>query len=181
VPDGALAGAERATVPRDVSIEIRDRYVAFRRAQAELAAWLEFSGDQHSATETELRNREALALDALVKSPASTFADLAVKLQILKDQASVTTAIASNDILRMIADDGLRLTRPIREIEARVTALRLTMTLLLNAAAGDRQSLERARAAVLDLIEAPASPCASNPQLKQAAKDEVGALFKWVD
>lgn len=181
MPDGVVAGRDGAAVPRDVSTDIRDRYVAFRRAQAELSAWLEFSGDQHSATETELRTRESAALDSLVRSPAATFADLAVKLQILKDQATGTTPVASNDVLRILADDGMRLTNPIREIEARVTALRMTMTLLLNAAAGDRQSLERARQAVLDLIEAPNSPCASNPQLRQAAKDEVGALFKWVD
>jgi hypothetical protein len=173
--------AEGTAVPREVSTEIRDRYVAFRRAQAELSAWLEFSGDQPSATETELRNRESAALDALVKSPATTFADLAVKLEILKEHASGTTSLASKDILRVLAEDGSRLTKPIREIEARVTALRLTLTLLLNAAAGDRQSLERAREAVLDLIDAPNSPCASNPQLKAAAKDEVGSLFKWVD
>lgn len=180
MPDGAMS-AEGTAVPRDVSAEIRDRYVAFRRAQAELTAWLEFSGDHHSAMEIELRNREAAALDALVKSPAGSFADLAVKLEILKDQASGTTQFASSDILRVLAEDGSRLTKPIREIEARVTALRLTLTLLLNAAAGDRQSLDRARDAVLDLIDAPNSPCASNPQLRQAAKDEVGALFNWVD
>ena len=181
MPDDATSGAEGAAAPRDISTEIRDRYVAFRRAQAELGAWLEFSREQHSATEIELRSREAAALDALVRSPAGTFADLAVKLQILKDQASGSTPLATNDIVKILADDSLRLTGPIREIEARVTALRLTLTLVLNAAAGDRDSLFRARAAVIDLIDAPNSPCASSSELKDAAKEEVGALFEWVD
>lgn len=176
-----MSGAEGPATPRDISTEIRDRYVAFRRAQAELGAWLEFSREQQSSTEIELRGREAAALDALVRSPASSFADLAVKLQILKDQASGITPLAMNDIVKILADDSLRLISPIREIEARVTALRLTLTLVLNAAAGDRDSLLRARAAVIDLIDAPNSPCASSSELKNAAKEEVGALFEWVD
>ncbi len=181
MPDGAVSGAEGTAVPRDISTEIRDRYVAFRCAQAELTAWLEFTSEQHSATEMALRSREAAALDALVKSPAGSFADLAVKLQILRDQATGIAPVATSDILKILADDSLRLATPIREIEARVTALRLTLTLVLNAAAGDRESLVRARAAVLDLIDAPNSPCSSSPRMKEAAKDEVGALFKWVD
>lgn len=180
VREAVLPGADGAAVPRDISGEMRDRYVAFRRAQAELTAWMEFSADHETATETDLRDREAAALDSLVKLPAATLADVAIKLQVLKDQSS-SGPEATSEMVGLLAEDGLWLVRPIRELEARITALRLTMTLLLNAAAGDRDSLNRAREAVLDLIESPTSPCGSNPQLKQVAKDEVGALFNWLD
>jgi hypothetical protein len=53
--------------------------------------------------------------------------------------------------------------------------------LLLNAAAVDRDSLDRTRQAVLDLIDRPDGGYAADPRLAQAAKNEVNALFNWIE
>ena len=159
---------------------MRDRYVAYRRAQAELAAWLEVRRDEETSIERQLRGREGAALDDLIKHPAASVADLAVKLEVLRELSSGESPIATRELFKLLAEDALRLTSP-SESEGRMLALRLTLTLLLNAAAADRESLERTRQAVLDLVDRPDSPCSADAQLAQAAKSEVNALFTWID
>ena len=159
---------------------MRDRYVAYRRAQAELGAWLEVRRDDEPSIEKQLRGREGSALDELIKLPAATVADLAVKLEVLRELSSGESPFATRELFELLAQDGLRLTtRP--QSEGRMLALRLTLTLLLNAAAVDRDGLDRTRQAVLDLIDRPDNPCSADDRIAQAAKDEVSALFSWID
>lgn len=176
----AGAGAEAAAVRSDISAAMRDRYVAYRRAQAELVAWLEVRRDEDSSIELQLRAREGSALDELIKLPAASVADLAVKLEVLRELSSGESPIATSELFRLLAEDALQLTKP-GESEGRMLALRLTLTLLLNAAAVDREGLDRTRQAVLDLIDRPDSPCNADAGLARAAKDEVSALFTWID
>lgn len=159
---------------------MRDRYVAYRRAQAELAAWLELKGDEESSIEKQLRSRDGAALDDLIKAPATSVADLAVKLEVLRELSSGEIPVATSDIFELLVEDSLRLSSP-SGAEGRMLALRLTLTLLLNAAAVDPERLERTRQAVLDLIDRPDSPCSANAQVAQAARDEVIALFNWIE
>jgi hypothetical protein len=159
---------------------MRDRYVAYRRAEAELRAWLKLRREDEPAIEAQLRNREGTALDRLIKAPAASVADLAVKLEVLRDLSRGDTQPDTNEIFRTLLDDSLGLAMP-DQVEGRMLALRLTLTLLLNAAAVDAESLDRTRQAVLDLIERPDGPCAANPELAQAAKAEVSALFSWIE
>jgi hypothetical protein len=180
VAEGSLLAPEVAAVHADVTSEIRERYVAYRRAQAELRAWVEFGGEDESATESRLRTREAQALDALVKAPAGSVADLAVKLQVLKDLSSGNPPASTSAALKVVAEEASRLALPIGKLEGQIAALRIGLMLLLNAAAGDPKSLERARKAILDLIESPTGPLA-NSKLDETAKEEVGSLFTWID
>src|SRR6476646_7134629 len=158
---------------------MRDRYVAYRRAEAELRAWLKLRRDDEPAIEAQLRNREGSALDRLIKAPAASVADLAVKLEVLRDLASAEEPPDSAYVFKMLLDDSLGLAMP-DQVEGRMLALRLTLTLLLNAAAVDAESLDRTRQAVLDLVERPDGPCA-NADVGQAAKAEVSALFSWIE
>lgn len=174
------AGAEAAAVRPDISSAMRDRYVAYRRAQAELAAWLELKGDEESSIEKQLRSRDGAALDDLIKAPATSVADLAVKLEVLRELSSGEIPVATSEIFELLVEDSLRLSSP-SGAEGRMLALRLTLTLLLNAAAVDPERLERTRQAVLDLIDRPDSPCSANAQVAQAARDEVIALFNWIE
>jgi hypothetical protein len=180
MPERGLAGPEAAAARPEISAAMRDRYVAYRRAQAELAAWLELRRDDESALEKQLRSREGSALDDLIKAPAASVADLAVKLEVLRELSSGVANVSASEVFRALGDDALRLAAA-TQAEGRMLALRLTLSLLLNAAAVDRESLDRTRQAVLDLIERPDGPCASNPQLGEAAKQEVSALFSWID
>ena len=174
------AGVEATAARSDISGAMRDRYVAYRRAQAELVAWLEVRRDEDSSVERQLRAREGSALDELIKLPAATVADLAVKLEVLRELSSGESPIATSELLELLAEDALQLARP-SESEGRMLALRLTLTLLLNAAAIDREGLDRTRQAVLDLIDRPDSPCNAEAEVARAAKDEVAALFAWID
>jgi hypothetical protein len=174
------AGAEATAARSDISAAMRDRYVAYRRAQAELAAWLEVRRDDDSSIEKQLRGREGSALDELIKLPAASVADLAVKLEVLRELSAGESPIATSELFKLLGEDALQLTKP-SESEGRMLALRLTLTLLLNAAAVDRESLDRTRQAVLDLIDRPDSPYSADHQLAQAARDEVSALFSWID
>ena len=180
MPERRPAAAEAAAPRPDISPAMRDRYVAYRRAQAELAAWLELRRDDESAIEKQLRSREGAVLDDLIKAPAASVADLAVKLEVLKELSSGGLPAAPSEVFKALVDDSLRLTSP-SETEGRMLALRLTLTLLLNAAAVDPESLDRTRQAVLDLIDRPDSAASANEQLAQAAKDEVIALFRWIE
>lgn len=159
---------------------MRDRYVAYRRAEAELRAWLKLRREDEPALEAQLRSREGTALDRLIKAPAASVADLAVKLEVLKDLSAGDAQADKSEIFRTLLDDSLRLTMP-DQVEGRMLALRLTLTLLLNAAAVDAESLDRTRQAVLDLIERPDGPCAANADVAEAAKAEVSALFSWIE
>ena len=174
------AGAEAAAARSDISAAMRECYVAYRRAQAELAAWLEVRRDEDSAIERQLRAREGSALDDLIKLPAASIADLAVKLEVLRELSAGESPIATSELFELLSEDSLRLAHA-RESEGRMLALRLTLTLLLNAAAVDREGLDRTRQAVLDLIDRPDSPCNADADLARAAKDEVVALFSWID
>jgi len=180
VPERPSADVEATAARPDISAAMRDRYVAYRRAQAELAAWLEVRRDEETSIERQLRGREGAALDDLIKHPAASVADLAVKLEVLRELSSGESPIATRELFKLLAEDALRLTSP-SESEGRMLALRLTLTLLLNAAAVDRESLERTRQAVLDLIDRPDSPSNADARLAQAARAEVGALFTWID
>ena len=180
MPENSPAGADAAAVRSHISSAMRGCYVGYRRAQAELGAWLEITRDEDSSIEKQLRGREGTSLDELIKLPAASVADLAVKLEVLRELSSGESPVVSREVLASLAEDSLRLaTRS--ESEGRMIALRLTLTLLLNAAAADRDGLERARQAVLDLIDRADSPWAADAQLAQAAKEEVGALFSWID
>jgi len=180
MPETSPAGAEAAAVRSDISAAMRERYVAYRRAQAELAAWLDVRGEEQSSIEKQLRGREGSALDELIRLPAASVADLSVKLEVLRELSSGESPIATSEVFTVLAEDSLRLTRS-NANEGRMFALRLTLTLLLNAAAVDPESLDRTRQAVLDLIDRPDSPCGSDEDLARAAKDEVSALFRWID
>jgi hypothetical protein len=180
MPERASAGGEPAAARSDISTQMRDRYVAYRRAEAELRAWLKLRRDDEPAIEAQLRNREGTALDRLIKSPAASVADLAVKLEVLKDLASGETERDTSEVFKILLDDSLGLAVP-DQVEGRMLALRLTLTLLLNAAAPDAESIDRTRQAVLDLIDRPDSPCAANKDMTQAAKAEVSALFSWIE
>lgn len=174
------AGSDAAAARPEISAAMRDRYVTYRRAQAELAAWMELRRDEDSAIEKQLRGREGSTLDELIRAPAASVADLAVKLEVLKELSTGELPIATSAIFKTLVEDSVRLTNP-SQAEGRMLALRLTLTLLLNAAAVDPESLDRTRQAVLDLIDRPDGPCAANPLLSEAAKDEVSALFSWID
>lgn len=179
--ESGLVPPEVAAVHADVSAEMRERYVAYRRAQAERKAWVEFGGEEQSATESKLRSREASALDSLVKAPAGSVADLAVKLQVLKDLASDNSPAETSAALRVLAEDASRLATPIGKLEGQIAALRIGLMLLLNAAAGDPESLDRARQAMLDLLESPTGTRLANSKIDETAKEEVGSLFTWID
>ena len=159
---------------------MRDRYVAYRRAQAELGAWREVRGDDDASIELQLRAREGSALDDLITHAAASIADLAVKLDVLRELSAGESPIITSELLDLIAKDEQGLARR-SEQEGRMLALRLTLTLLLNAAAVDRESLDRTRQAVLDLIDRPDSVCSGDAELAEAARDEVRALFRWID
>jgi len=176
----ANAGPEATAARSDISAAMRDRYVAYRRAQAELVAWLEVRREEDSTIERQLRTREGSALDDLIKLPAASIADLAVKLEVLRELSAGESPMATSELFELLSEDSLRLAHP-RESEGRMLALRLTVTLLLNAAAVDREGLDRTRQAVLDLIDRPDSPCSADADLARAAKDEVSALFSWID
>ena len=180
MPEKKPAGAEPAAARSDISTQVRDRYIAYRRAEAELRAWLKLRREEEPSIEAQLRNREGTALDRLIKAPAASVADLSVKLEVLKDLSSDETQFDRNDVFRTLLDDSVRLTMP-DQVEGRMLALRLTLTLLLNAAAVDAESLDRTRQAVLDLIERPDGPCASNADVAHAAREEVSALFSWIE
>jgi hypothetical protein len=180
MPETPPAGAEGAAVRPDISPAMRDRYVAYRKAQAELGAWLEVRRDEDSSIEKQLRAREGSALDDLVKLPAASIADLAVKLEVLRELSSGQSPSATSELFELLARDSLQLADSLRN-EGRMLAVRLTLTLLLNAAAVDRESLERTRQAALDLLDRPGSPCSADARLAEAARDEVGALFSWID
>ena len=180
MPEKTPAGAESAAARSDVSTQMRDRYVAYRRAEAELRAWLKLRREDEPAIEAQLRSREGTALDRLIKAPAASVADLAVKLEVLKDLATGDAAPDSSHVFKALLEDSLGLTMP-DQIEGRMLGLRLTLTLLLNAAALDSESLDRTRQAVLDLIERPDGSCTVNADVAQAAKAEVRALFSWIE
>lgn len=168
-------------VHADVSHAVRERYVAYRRAQAELRAWRELGGEQESETERKLREREESSLDEFVKTPAASIADLAVKLQVLKELNSADSSYRAGEALQQLAEDASRLSVPINKLEGQIAALRIGLMLLLNAAAGDPQSLERAREAMLGLLESPGGSQLASATLDEEAKQEVGSLFTWID
>lgn len=178
--DSEGINAEVPAAEPDVSLEMRERYVAYRRAQAEVSAWIELGGEEQSETLGQLRSLEAAALDDLVKMPAASIADLAVKLQVLKTLNSAHSSVASGDSLERLAEDAARLTTPTSKLEGQIAALRAGLMLLLNAAAGDPKSLARAHQATLDLMDSPGGSRA-NSRLDDTAKEEVRSLFTWID
>ena len=174
------AGAEAAAVRPDISAAMRDRYVAYRRRRRSLARGSRSGATRDSSIELQLRAREGSALDELVKLPAASVADLAVKLEVLRELSSGQSPIATQRAVRA-SRGGFAAAHESLESEGRMLAVRLTLTLLLNAAAVDRESLERTRQAALDLLDRPGSPCSADARLAEAARDEVGALFTWID
>ena len=180
MPEEAPLGARAAAAPSEISSAIRERYLAYRRARAEHSAWLEIDRGGDPAVENQLRTREETALDELIKSPAGSLADVAVKLEVLRELSSGGLPSRTNEMFKILSGDVVRLSGT-SDTEGRMIALRLTLSLLLNASAPDRESLERTRQAVIDLIDRPDSPLVADPKLTQAAKDEVTALFSWID
>src|SRR5690349_16320833 len=105
MPEKQPAGAEPVAARSDISTQVRDRYIAYRRAEAELRAWLKLRREEEPSIEAQLRNREGTALDRLIKAPAASVADLSVKLEVLKDLSSDETQFDRNDVFRTLLDD----------------------------------------------------------------------------
>jgi hypothetical protein len=176
-----LDRAPAAGAPSGISADVRDFYVAYCSARARLSAWLQVNSAQGSERETELRRREVSSVDALMKAPARTLADLGLKLQVLTDQTLDDTLLPAQELFKILAEDSSRIAIPVEKIEGQIVALRTTLRVLLNAVAAEPRSFERARRAILDLIEAASGRSAASSHVDQAAKDEIGALFTWID
>jgi hypothetical protein len=177
----ALERAAAARTPSGISADVRDLYVVYCSAHARLSAWLQVNCAEGPERETELRRRESSSIEALMKAPAATLADLALKLKVLSDQTVDDTILPAHELFRILAEDSSRIAIPIEKIEGQIVALRTTLRVLLNAVAAEPRSFERARRAILDLIEAASARSAASSHVDQAAKDEIGALFTWID
>jgi hypothetical protein len=176
------AVSSRPAPAQRISPDLRDLYVAYRRSAAEIAAWIQVgANDPRSKHHEKMLEREHhAALRSLLEAPSASVGDLALKLQVIKDEQ--VNAQLPGELASRVLTDAASLAAPLMEVQAQLLALQTATRVLLNTVAADSETLARARQSVMDIVEdAAAEATPANSGLSNAAKHEIDALFTWID
>ncbi|HET8750256.1 MAG TPA: hypothetical protein VFM42_05905 [Sphingomicrobium sp.] len=176
-----LAVTSRPASAQRISPQLRDLYVAYRRSAAELAAWLQVAdGARAGRQQAQFRKQHDSALKSFLEAPSESVGDLALKLQVIKDEQA--KGALSSGLADRVLTDAATLAQPLMEVQAQLLALQTATRVLLNSVAADPEGLARARESVMEIVEdAAAGSTPANSGLTSAAKHEIDALFTWID
>lgn len=176
------AVSSRPAPAQRISPHLRDHYVAYRRSTAELGAWMQVGASDPRSTQhqTMLERQHRTALKTLLEAPSASVGDLALKLQVIKDEQ--VKGELDGGLAARVLTDAASLAAPLMEVQAQLLALQTATKVLLNTVATNAESLARARQSVMEIVEdAAAEATPANSGLTNAAKHEIDALFTWID